>query len=126
MEGILFSLKRILDVFATLDVSYTRVVGTGGGMRDPFWRQMMADIFLCSVAPLQVQEQSALGAVILAGLGAKIYTSAQEACNQLVSVGESVEPRPHSSENYQAIYESFNALYHHQKTWELRLAPVIK
>jgi xylulokinase len=126
MEGILFSLKRILDVFATLDVSYTRVVGTGGGMRDPLWRQMMADIFQCSVAPLQVQEQSALGAVILAGLGAKIYSSEQEACHQLVSIGESVEPGPHSSENYQPIYESFNALYHHLKIWETGPAPVIR
>jgi xylulokinase len=111
MEGILFSLKRILDVFATLDVSYTQVVGTGGGVRNPLWRQMMADIFQCPVAPLAVQEQSALGAVILAGLGTKLYNSPQEACNQLVSYDQLVEPRAQIAEIYQATYESFNDLY---------------
>ena len=115
MEGILFSLKRILDVFTTLDVSYTQVVGTGGGARNPLWRQMMADIFQCPVSPLAVQEQSALGAVILAGLGTKLYNSPQEACNQLVSYDQLVEPRPQIAENYQATYESFNALYRQLK-----------
>jgi xylulokinase len=111
MEGILFSLRRILDVFAALDVSYTQVVGTGGGVRNPLWRQMMADIFQHPVAPLQVQEQSALGAAILAGLGTQIYTSAQEACDQLVSYGAPVDPSAETSALCQTRYETFTALY---------------
>lgn len=115
MEGILFSLKRILDVFATLDVSYAQVVSTGGGMRNPLWRQMMADVFQSPVAPLQVQEQSALGAAILAGLGTRIYASAREACGQLVSYGAPVDPRAETMALYQAQYETFTALYEQQK-----------
>jgi sugar (pentulose or hexulose) kinase len=76
---------------------------------------MMADIFQCPVAPLAVQEQSALGAAILAGLGTKLYTSPQEACNQLVSYDPLVEPRPQVAEIYRASYESFNTLYNQIK-----------
>jgi sugar (pentulose or hexulose) kinase len=72
---------------------------------------MMADIFQCPVSPLAVQEQSALGAVILAGLGTNLYNSPQEACNQLVSYEPLVEPRPQIAETYQASYETFNVLY---------------
>jgi xylulokinase len=111
MEGVLFSLKRYLDVFEGLGVGYTRILATGGGARSPLWRQMMADVFGAPVAPLAVQEQSALGAAILAGLGAGVYAGPAEACARLVSYGDPLEPRPEAVDLYRERYAAFIAWY---------------
>ena len=122
MEGILFSLRRLLDVFEELDMSYAQLLAAGGGARSPLWCQMMADIFQAPVAPLKVQEQSALGAIILAGLGVGTYQSATEACRTLVSYGPTIEPRLNTAPTYQELNKLFNALYTTTKESMARLS----
>jgi xylulokinase len=111
MEGIVFSLRRLVDVFEELDVSYTQLLAAGGGARSPLWCQMVADIFQAPVVPLKVQEQSALGAIMLAGLGTGTYPNATEACRMLVSHDSFIEPRSNVASIYQDLYGLFSTLY---------------
>jgi xylulokinase len=82
-----------------------------GGARSALRRQMMADIFQAPVASLKLQEQSALGAVILAGLGAGMYHDAAEACRILVTHEPFTESRSNAAPVYQELFALFNALY---------------
>jgi xylulokinase len=111
MEGIIFSLRRVLDVFYELDVQPRQIVATGGGARSVLWCQIMADTFQAPVAQLKVQEQSALGAVILAGLGVGSYADTSEASQTFVTYGSPIEPEPASAAIYEDLYESFGSLY---------------
>jgi xylulokinase len=111
MEGILFSLRRVLDVFDQLGVQPRRIIASGGGARSALWRQVMADVFQAPVTQLGVQEQSALGAVILAGLGVGSYADAVQACETFVSYGSPIQPRPATAATYQEGYERFCAVY---------------
>ncbi len=103
-------------------MSYAQLLAAGGGARSPLWCQMMADIFQAPVSPLKVQEQSALGAIILAGLGVGTYQSATEACRILVSYGPTIEPRLNTAPTYQELYKLFNALYTTTKESMARLS----
>jgi len=111
MEGIIFSLRRVLDVFYELGVQPRQIVATGGGARSVLWCQIMADTFQAPVTQLKVQEQSALGAVILAGLGVGSYTDASEASHAFVTYGAPIEPEQASVAIYNDVYESFDSLY---------------
>jgi xylulokinase len=111
MEGILFSLRRVLDVFYQLDVQPRQIVASGGGARSALWRQIMADVFQAPVTQLGVQEQSALGAVILAGQGTGSYADAAQASATFVSYGVPVQPRPATAATYQDGYELFCSVY---------------
>jgi xylulokinase len=110
MEGVVFSLRRVLDVFDELGVQPSRIISSGGGARSSLWRQMMADIFHAPVTQLDVQEQSALGAVMLAGLGIGLYRDAGEASRTFVTYGPPTEPQPETGAMYDEWYESFCSL----------------
>jgi xylulokinase len=111
MEGIIFSLRRVLDVFYELGVQPRQIVATGGGARSVLWCQIMANTFQAPVAQLKVQEQSALGAVILAGLGVGSYADTSEASQTFVTYGSPIEPEPARVAIYDELYESFGSLY---------------
>jgi xylulokinase len=111
MEGILFSLRRVMDVFDQLGVQPRQIIASGGGARSTLWRQIMADVFQAPVTQLGVQEQSALGAVMLAGLGIGSYADAAQASATFVSYGDAIQPRPAAAAAYQDGYESFCSVY---------------
>ncbi len=110
MEGVVFSLRRVLDVFYQLGVRPSQIVASGGGARSGLWRQMMADIFHAPVTRLEVQEQSALGAVLLAGLGIGLYRDAAQASRAFVTYGPPTEPHLETAAMYDELYESFCSL----------------
>lgn len=107
MEGVVFSLRCVLDVFHQLGVRPSQIIASGGGARSHLWRQMMADIFHAPVIHLGVQEQSALGAVMLAGLGIGVYRDAGEASQVFVRYGPPCEPQPETAARYDDLYEAF-------------------
>jgi xylulokinase len=111
MEGVVFSLRRVLDVFYQLGVQPRQIIASGGGARSTLWRQIMADVFQAPVTQLEVQEQSALGAVILAGLGAGSYADAPRASATFVSYGSPIQPKPAAAATYQDGYELFCSAY---------------
>jgi xylulokinase len=73
MEGATFACYDAYGVLAELGVEAQSIILAGGGAKSPLWRQIVADIFGLPVQPLLTGEQSALGAVLLAGGGAGMF-----------------------------------------------------
>jgi xylulokinase len=87
---------------------------TGGGAKSRFWVQMIADVFGCAVETLEADEGPAFGAALIAGVGAGIWPSLQDACEATVRAKERFEP---SGVEYQESYERYRALYPHLRSW---------
>ena len=87
------------------------MLACGGGAKSPFWRQMMADMFDMPVATLQNTEGPALGAAILAGVGAKLYPDIPTACRQLLSQSAPVRPDAGRHEQYEKYFDLYLKLY---------------
>ena len=64
------------------------MIATGGGGRNAFWRQMMADVLCCPIATVTNKGGTALGAAILAGVGVGIYENVQSACSSVLRTNE--------------------------------------
>jgi xylulokinase len=107
MEGVVFSLRRVLGVFRELGIQPKRVVTMGGGARSALWCQIMADVLQTPVVRLEVEEQSAVGAAILAGLGAGVYPKADAACATFVRYRAPLEPQHEASAVYQQLFDLF-------------------
>lgn len=75
------------------------------------WRQMLADVYGCPVATTVSQEGPALGVAILAGVGAGLYPSVQEACRRFVRINPAQEPSAESSREYERYYQLYRRLY---------------
>ena len=72
---------------------------------------MLADVFDCPVATTVNTEGPALGVAILAGVGAGLYPSVEEACREMIHVNPAQQPIAENVPQYAKFYEVFRKLY---------------
>ncbi len=92
LEGVTLSLGRQLELMRNLKVPMREVRLAGGGARNHWWRQLQADIYglRCTVA--NSEEGSALGAALLAAVGARTFKTVPSACRATIRVRHQYRP----------------------------------
>lgn len=111
MEGVAYSQRQCLDVFRRMGINVSDMATCGGGGRSPFWRQILADLYGCPVKTVASPEGPALGAAILAGVGAGIYSSVAQGCDVAVRTGPTQQPIPANSAAYEPYYQLYCQFY---------------
>lgn len=112
LEGCTFALRDIVDRLAALGLAGDEIRVVGGGARSTFWLQMKADVLDRSVRVLAVDEATALGAAMLAGVGAGTFRDLDEAveCMTVLEPG-SYHPDPAHRAAYDDAYDRYRRLY---------------
>lgn len=111
MEGVAFSLRQALEIARSLGGETDTVVAAGGAMESPVWRQIMANVLGLPLRRTAMREHAALGAALLAGVGAGVYANLDEACQRTVRYGETTDPQPAVQRDYEELYAQFLELY---------------
>lgn len=111
MEGVAFSLRDSFAIFAEMSVPVTSIRLGGGGARSPLWRQIQADVYGHAVEVLEAEEGAAYGAALLAGVGAGVWSSVDEACQRSVRVAKRIDPSPDTSACMNRQYELYCRIY---------------
>jgi xylulokinase len=111
LEGVAFSLKDSLTLFAEMGVPVKKIRLGGGGARSFLWRQIQADVYGHKVETVEGEEGAAYGAAILAGVGAKRWSSVDAACNEIVRVDKVIEPQAESLALMEKRYEAYRRIY---------------
>ena len=111
MEGVAYSQRQCLDVFREMGVDVSDMAVCGGGGRSAFWRQMLADLYGCPVKAIASEQGPALGAAILAGVGAGVYSSVAQGCEAAVGIGAAQQPDLTSAAAYEPCYRVYRSLY---------------
>ncbi len=111
LEGVAFSLKDTFSLFAELSVPVGRIRLGGGGARSALWRQIQANVYGHAVERVAAEEGAAYGAALLAGVGAKVWSSVDEACAAAVHSAERIEPEPGAVAKMAQQYEAYRELY---------------
>jgi len=111
LEGVAFSLRDTLTIFGEMNVPVRNIRLGGGGARSPVWRQIQADVYEQGVEIVEAEEGAAYGAAILAGVGAGVWRSVEEACDAVVRVAQRVAPRPDSAAVMNTSYAAFRRVY---------------
>ncbi len=111
LEGVAFSLKDSFSIFDELGLPVERIRLGGGGARSPLWRQIQADVYQHEVEVPEAEEGAAYGAAILAGVGAKIWSSVDEACEAVVRVAQRIAPDPAASAVMRQNYLVYGKIY---------------
>jgi xylulokinase len=114
LEGATFACYDAYGVLAELGVEAQSVILAGGGARSPLWRQIVADVFGLEVRPLLTGEQSALGAVLLAGGGAGLFDLVATA-RAWAQLGPVTAPDAARHAFYAQRFAAFQALYARNK-----------
>ena len=111
MEGVSYSLKDCQRILSEMGISVERMMACGGGSRSPVWRQILADLFVCPVQTANTQEGAVLGAAILGGVAAGVFSSIEEICDRCIVPSDSSLPEDAGKEYYQKAYPLYRQLY---------------
>jgi xylulokinase len=111
MEGVAFSLRDSFEIFRELRLPVSTVRVGGGGARSALWRAIQAQVYGCPVESLDANEGAACGAALLAGVGAGVWGSVDEACDAGVRAAETTKPDPAAADVMREGYAAFRRLY---------------
>jgi xylulokinase len=111
LEGVAFSLRETFSIFDEMNVPVKSVRLGGGGARSPLWRQIQADVYGHEVEMVKAEEGAAYGAALLAGVGARIWPSVDEACASVVQVENRISPRADVVAKLNNNYATYRRVY---------------
>jgi xylulokinase len=111
LEGVAYGLRDSLELLRELGVNPTAGRASGGGARSRLWLEIVASVLGLPLERTVVEEGSAYGAALLAGVADGTFSSAQEAVAACVRVRETIEPNPAWVGRYADRYARFRALY---------------
>jgi xylulokinase len=111
LEGVAFSLRDSLTIFQEIGVPVRSIRLGGGGARSQLWRQIQADVYGQEIEQVAAEEGAAYGAAILAGVGAGIWKSVNEACDGVVQIVSRVAPDAKRATLMKQKYQTYRRIY---------------
>ena len=88
-----------------------KITAIGGGARNEFWMQNKADVSGRLVVTPEIEEATALGAAMLAGVGVGIYKNLAEAAQRVHKPGRLFEPNLKLASFYAELFEIYREIY---------------
>ncbi|MCL2203845.1 MAG: xylulokinase [Defluviitaleaceae bacterium] len=111
LEGVAFSLRDVLTRIRALGKTVKTARIIGGGANSPLWCQIVADVLNVQVQKIHSGEGPALGAAILAMVGAGTFPTVEDACAKIIKTTETFTPSPQTAAAYDKHYAVFTGLY---------------
>ncbi len=111
MEGVGFDLMMGVDFFKMTHVMADEARLIGGGANSGLWMQILADMFgVRMVRPKNLQHIGALGAALIAGVGAGLVQSLDVA-DSMIKIQDTKEPQPEHTAQYEKLLPAFQYFY---------------
>ncbi|MDY6912899.1 MAG: FGGY family carbohydrate kinase [Planctomycetota bacterium] len=112
VEGACLEMRKSLDIVQSLGAAVDQIRLSGGACTEGSpWNRIQADIYGKPVALLKVGETTALGAAMLAGVGAGLFKDVPQAVAQMVKVVKTIEPNMEAHRKYEGLLEIHDAAY---------------
>jgi xylulokinase len=111
LEGVAYGLRDSLELLRALGVSPAKGRVSGGGARSRLWLEIAASVLGLPLELTVVEEGSAYGAALLAGVAGGAFADAEQAVAACIRVREAVEPNPAWASVHDEGYARFRALY---------------
>jgi xylulokinase len=111
LEGATYAMRDSLELIREMGAAITQIRVSGGGARNPLWRQIQADIYGQEVCTINASEGPAFGVALLAHVGTGGFASVPEACDATIHVVERTGTHPEINLFYNRAYEIYRQLY---------------
>jgi xylulokinase len=111
MEGITLDMMDMIQAMVKAGVTVEKVRILGGPTRSQLWNQIQADVYGRPVQTLKIPDATVLGAAILGGVGAGVFSSIEEGADRMVRVDKTYEPLAVNVKVYEELYRTYCRLY---------------
>lgn len=109
-EGIVFIHKYHVDFLKNAGLPLKKIRLTGGISKSDVWNQLFANVLQVPIEVVDCEETGALGAAIVAGIGAGLYRDYQDAFEKAVKVKKIVLPDESKYEIYDKRYSEWSMI----------------
>jgi len=112
LEGVAYGLRDSMELIKQAGLGQIQQVRiSGGGARSPFWRQILSDVMDSELVTVNSAEGAALGAALLAGVGAGVWKNVAESCQAVIKIKDHTTPNSSAVQVYQQAYPLYQGLY---------------
>jgi len=112
LEGCAYALRDVTDRMAALGLGGEEIRVVGGGGRSPLWVQIKADVCGMPVRQVLGEEPTAIGAAMLAAVGAGTFADTAEAAASMTNLARYAhQPNPATNEVYEESYHRYRAVF---------------
>jgi xylulokinase len=107
LEGVAMEVRANLEVAESLGIQIDSLRIAGGGATSDLWRGIIGDALGRPQIRLKELEVGALGAAILAGVGAGLFRDVEDGVRAMVAPGEQQEFSAANHAEYQRLYARY-------------------
>lgn len=111
MEGVAYAMRDSLSIIRELGVPVNQIIASGGGSKNPLWRQIQADVFSQDVVTINAEQGPAFGVALLAAVGAGCYKNIEEACAATIRVVSKTPQNKKAAAYYSKGFPLYQQLY---------------
>ena len=111
LEGVAFGLRDSLELLRDLGAGADVGRVSGGGARGRLWLEIVASVLGIPLELTAVEEGSAFGAALLAGVAGGVFPDVHDAVSRCVRVRETIEPNDAWARVYEDLYPRYRSLY---------------
>jgi xylulokinase len=111
LEASAYAVRDITDRMRRMGLPLDVMRVVGGGARSRLWRQIKADVTGLPVELPLTTETTALGAAMLALVGAGACGSLAQAAERTVRILETLDPHPETQARYEDCYQLYRTAY---------------
>ncbi len=118
LESVVCMIHRNIQIMKEQGILVRDIHLLGGGSKSRLWIQILSDMTGLPVHTLNISDNAAIGAALLAGVGTGLFKDLNEACQISVKSQTLVEPDPLKHEQYKLVYAKYLQLYQSlEKFW---------
>jgi xylulokinase len=111
LDSINYEMKYNIECMQEAGIVIDDLRVIGGAAKSSRWLQMKADVFEKTISVPQVSEAASLGAAILASTATKIFSSLEDAIDQMVRIKKQYFPNSKEREKLQSRYKIYLKIY---------------
>jgi xylulokinase len=111
LESIAYMLRANIELLEQSKIAVQEVILSGAAARSVLWNQIKTDVLGKKTKIIKNKEACCLGAAILAGLGAGVFSSAEDACKMIIADDTHYLPDPAAHQAYGRYYEAYKEVY---------------
>ncbi|NOY75731.1 MAG: xylulose kinase [Kiritimatiellaeota bacterium] len=111
MEGVVLEIRDMIEGWREQGMEAEVLRLGGGAAKSKLWNQIQADVYGRPVQIPRESDSTVLGAAILGGVGAGIFSSIDEGVKNMVHVAGELEPDMANHHIYEEMYRAYRAAY---------------
>lgn len=113
MEGVSYSFRECLETFKDLNMPISEIILSGGGTKNPTWRQMIVDVLNKPAYTINIDDHSPYGAAVFAKFAPIGFKGLEEFYKKAITKSRKIIPIKKNVEKYNELFKSYKQYAEH-------------